>query len=98
MMHGWGMGGGFGWGGGFGMFSMIIVSVLAIVGDEVRIGEVGNLSALKNDEWNVLVDLIEPGQLSRIRSGPRVWAHAGAEVAAVPRVSRDHLTVTGGGE
>lgn len=41
MMHGWGMGGGFGWGGGFGMFSMIIVSVLAIVGDEVRIGRSG---------------------------------------------------------
>jgi hypothetical protein len=31
-MEGWGMGGGFGWGGGFGMFSMIIVSALAIVG------------------------------------------------------------------
>lgn len=32
MMQGWGISGGFGWGGGFGMFSMIIVSALAIVG------------------------------------------------------------------
>ncbi len=37
-----------------------------IVGDEVRIGEAGNLAVLKKDEWNVLVDLIQSGQLARI--------------------------------
>ncbi len=37
-----------------------------IVGDEVRIGEMGNLAVLKKEEWNVLVDLIQSGQLSRI--------------------------------
>lgn len=37
-----------------------------IVGDEVRIGEMGNLGVLKKEEWNVLVDLIQSGQLSRI--------------------------------
>ena len=37
-----------------------------IVGDEVRIGETGNLALLKRDEWNVLVDLIQSGQLSKL--------------------------------
>ena len=37
-----------------------------VVGDEVRIGEAGNLAVLKRDEWNVLVDLIQSGQLSRV--------------------------------
>ena len=37
-----------------------------IVGDEVRIGEMGNLAVLKRDEWNVLVDLIQSGQLSKL--------------------------------
>jgi len=37
-----------------------------VVGDEVRIGEAGNLAVLKKDEWNVLVDLIQTGQLSKI--------------------------------
>jgi len=37
-----------------------------IVGDEVRIGEAGNLAVLKKDEWNMLVDLIRSGQLSRV--------------------------------
>ena len=37
-----------------------------IVGDEVRIGETGNLAVLKKDEWNLLVDLIESGQLTRV--------------------------------
>ena len=37
-----------------------------IIGDEVRIGETGNLAVLKKDEWNVLVDLVRSGQLSRI--------------------------------
>ena len=37
-----------------------------IVGGEARIGEAGNLAILKKDEWNVLVDLILSGQLSRV--------------------------------
>jgi hypothetical protein len=37
-----------------------------VVGDEVRIGEAGNLAVLKKDEWNVLVDLIQSGQLSKM--------------------------------
>jgi hypothetical protein len=37
-----------------------------IVGDEVRVGEAGNLAVLKKDEWNVLVDLIKSGQLSKL--------------------------------
>src|SRR5262245_51453846 len=37
-----------------------------MVGDEVRIGEAGNLAVLKKDEWNVLVDLIQTGQLSKL--------------------------------
>ena len=37
------------------------------IGDgEVRIGEAGNLAVLKAEEWNVLVDLIQSGQLARI--------------------------------
>ena len=37
-----------------------------IVGDEVRIGEAGNLAVLKKDEWNVLVDLIQSGRLAKV--------------------------------
>lgn len=37
-----------------------------IVGEEVRIGEAGNLAVLKTDEWNLLVDLIHSGQLTKI--------------------------------
>jgi hypothetical protein len=37
-----------------------------IAGDEVRIGESGNLAVLKKEEWNVLVDLIQSGQLGRV--------------------------------
>jgi hypothetical protein len=37
-----------------------------IAGDEVRIGEPGNLTVLKKEEWNVLVDLIESGRLGRL--------------------------------
>jgi hypothetical protein len=33
---------------------------------EVRIGEAGNLAVLKKAEWNVLVDLIRSGQLTRL--------------------------------
>jgi hypothetical protein len=36
-----------------------------IQGDEVRIGEAGNLAVLKKDEWNVLVGLIQSGQLTK---------------------------------
>jgi hypothetical protein len=33
-----------------------------LVGDEIRIGEAGNLAVLKRDEWNLLVDLIQGGR------------------------------------
>jgi len=32
----------------------------------VRIGEAGNLAVLKKDEWNILVDLIQTGQLKKV--------------------------------
>jgi len=35
-------------------------------GDQVRIGEAGNLAVLTKDEWNVLVELIHSGQLSKV--------------------------------
>lgn len=37
-----------------------------IVGEEARIGETGNLAVLKKEEWNLLVDLIQSGQLAKI--------------------------------
>ena len=37
-----------------------------VIGDAVRIGEAGSLVVLKKDEWNVLVDLIKSGELSRL--------------------------------
>lgn len=37
-----------------------------IAEDVIRIGEAGNLTILKKEEWNVLVDLIQSGQLTRI--------------------------------
>ena len=37
-----------------------------VIGDQVRIGEAGNLAVLKKDEWNVLVELIQAGQLTKI--------------------------------
>ena len=37
-----------------------------IIGDEVRIGEEGNIAVLKAPEWNVLVNLIRSGQLTTI--------------------------------
>ena len=37
-----------------------------IVGDEIRIGEAGNLVVLKKDEWNVPVDLIASGRVSKL--------------------------------
>ena len=39
---------------------------VALVGDEVRIGEVENLVVLKKAEWNVLVDAIKAGRLSKV--------------------------------
>jgi len=35
-------------------------------GDHIRIGEAGNLAVLRKDEWNVLVDMIQSGQLSEV--------------------------------
>jgi hypothetical protein len=37
-----------------------------IAGDHVRIGELGNLAVLKKDEWNVLIDLIQSGRLTKV--------------------------------
>ena len=37
-----------------------------VLADEVRIGEAGNLAVPKKPEWNLLVDLIQSGRLSRI--------------------------------
>lgn len=34
--------------------------------DQVRIGEDANTAVLKKDEWNVLVELIQSGQLRRL--------------------------------
>jgi hypothetical protein len=39
---------------------------IEVAGDEVRIGEAGNLVVLKRAEWNVLVDLIQSGLLSKV--------------------------------
>lgn len=39
---------------------------VVIEGDEVRIGEDSNTTVLTKDEWNVLVDLIQSGQLGRV--------------------------------
>ena len=35
-------------------------------GDEVRIGEAGNLAVLQKEEWNTLVRLIRSGQLTEV--------------------------------
>ena len=34
--------------------------------DTISIGEAPNLTVLKKDEWNVLVDLIQTGQLGKV--------------------------------
>ena len=39
---------------------------VVIEGDEVRIGEDANTTVLKKAEWNVLVDLIQSGQIGRL--------------------------------
>jgi hypothetical protein len=33
---------------------------------EVRVGEAGNLTVLKKEAWNTLVDLIQSGQLAKL--------------------------------
>ncbi len=33
---------------------------------QVRIGEAGNLAVLEKDQWNVLVDLIGSGHLTKV--------------------------------
>lgn len=38
---------------------------VVIDGDTIRIGEDANTAVLRKEEWNVLVDLIHSGQLSR---------------------------------
>ena len=35
-------------------------------GEEVRVGEAGNLAVLKKAEWNVLVEMIQSGQLTKV--------------------------------
>jgi hypothetical protein len=39
---------------------------VVIDGDQVRVGEDTNAAVLKRDEWSVLVDLIQSGQLGRL--------------------------------
>jgi len=39
---------------------------VVIAEDEVRIGETGNLTVLKKDEWNALVQLIRSGDLAEV--------------------------------
>ena len=46
--------------------SCVACPEVEINGSEVRIGEVGNIGVLKAEEWNVLVDLIQSGQLSKV--------------------------------
>jgi len=46
--------------------SCVACPEVEIIEGEVRIGEAGNLAVLKAEEWNVLVDLIQSGQLSKV--------------------------------
>ena len=39
---------------------------VVIDGDTIRIGEDTNTATLKREEWNVLVELIQSGQLGRV--------------------------------
>jgi hypothetical protein len=39
---------------------------IVIDGDQVRVGEDANTAVLRKEEWNILVDLIQSGQLSKI--------------------------------
>ena len=47
---------------------------VVIDGDTIRVGEDENIVVLKKDEWNVLVDAIQSGQLGRVCSRGRRWA------------------------
>lgn len=39
---------------------------IVMEGDTVMIGEHPNITVLKKDEWNVLVDVIKSGQVGRL--------------------------------
>lgn len=39
---------------------------IVVAGEEIRIGEAGNLAILKREEWNVLVGLIQSGALTTL--------------------------------
>ena len=39
---------------------------VVIGGDQVLVGEDANTAVLKREEWNVLIDLIQSGRLSKI--------------------------------
>lgn len=39
---------------------------VVIDGDTVRIGEDQNIVVLKKEEWNVLIDAVQSGQLGRV--------------------------------
>jgi hypothetical protein len=40
--------------------------LVAVTPTGVRIGEVGNLATLTHKEWNLLVDLIQSGELKKV--------------------------------
>ena len=46
--------------------SCVACPEVQIDGTTVKIGEEGNLVTLTADEWNILVDLIMSGRLSRL--------------------------------
>jgi hypothetical protein len=46
--------------------SCVACPEVEIAGDEVRIGEAGNVAVLRREEWNVLVELIRSGRLPTI--------------------------------
>ena len=46
--------------------SCIACPEIEIREDGVRIGETGNETVLQREEWNVLVDLITSGRLTRL--------------------------------
>lgn len=46
--------------------SCVACPEVEVAGDEVRIGEAGNLAVLRKEEWNVLVELIRSGRLTTI--------------------------------
>ena len=39
---------------------------IVIDGDQVRVGDDENIVVLKKEEWNVLVEAIQSGQLGRV--------------------------------